>query len=103
VGYLEEQAVVTYSHIIDEIDKGNLPMWKVLPAPPIAVDYWQLPRDSMVQKRTKKNLIQRTILHLFQMRDVILAIRADEAHHRLVNHTLASMDMKAPNPFKPGH
>ena len=36
------------------------------------------------------------------MRDVILAIRADEAHHRQVNHTLSSMDPKKPNPFGPG-
>jgi ubiquinol oxidase len=54
---LEEQAVVTYSHILEEIDKGNLPMWKALPAPPLAVDYWRLPKEAM-------------------MRDVILAIRS---------------------------
>lgn len=36
------------------------------------------------------------------MRDVLLAIRADEAHHRLVNHTLSSMKPSAPNPFGPG-
>ena len=51
----------------------------------IAVNYWdwELSPDAM-------------------MRDVILAIRADEAHHRLVNHTLASMKLKDQNPFKPG-
>ena len=58
-------------------------MWKSLPAPPLAVEYWRLPKDAL-------------------MRDVILAIRADEAHHRLVNHTLGSMDSKDKNPFKPG-
>ena len=36
------------------------------------------------------------------MRDVILAIRADEAHHRVVNHTLSSLPLCAPNPFLPG-
>ncbi|KAK2161628.1 hypothetical protein LSH36_113g05007 [Paralvinella palmiformis] len=36
------------------------------------------------------------------MKDVILAIRADEAHHRLVNHTLASMERDDFNPYKPG-
>ncbi len=36
------------------------------------------------------------------MRDVILAIRADEAHHRVVNHTLGSMDESDQNPHKPG-
>ena len=83
VGYLEEQAVVTYTHILAEMDGGRLPMWSKLPAPPIAISYWKLPKDAM-------------------MRDVILVIRADEAHHRLVNHTLGSMDLKDKNPFKPG-
>ena len=36
------------------------------------------------------------------MRDVILAIRADEAHHRLVNHTLSNMKSHDTNPYKPG-
>lgn len=35
------------------------------------------------------------------MRDVILAIRADEAHHRKVNHTLASTHLSEQNPFNP--
>jgi len=83
VGYLEEQAVVTYTHILEEMDAGRLPMWSQLPAPEIAICYWKLPQDAM-------------------MRDVILVIRADEAHHRLVNHTLGSMDLKDKNPFKPG-
>ena len=36
------------------------------------------------------------------MRDVILAIRADEAHHRLVNHTFSNMQMDEMNPYRPG-
>ena len=36
------------------------------------------------------------------MKDVILAIRADEAHHRVVNHTLASLKETDYNPYKPG-
>ena len=83
VGYLEEQAVVTYTHILQELDAGRLPMWEKLPAPELAVTYWKLPQDAL-------------------MREVILAIRADEAHHRTVNHTLGSMDLRAKNPFKPG-
>ena len=83
MGYLDEQAVVTYTHILEEIDAGRLPMWRELPAPKIAVNYWKLPPTA-------------------SMRDVILVIRADEANHRLVNHTLASMDLKKKNPFKPG-
>ena len=33
------------------------------------------------------------------MRDVILAIRADEACHSHVNHTFAELEPDAPNPF----
>uniref|UniRef100_A0ABM0MV30 Alternative oxidase, mitochondrial-like n=1 Tax=Saccoglossus kowalevskii TaxID=10224 RepID=A0ABM0MV30_SACKO len=36
------------------------------------------------------------------MRDVIEVIRADEAHHRVVNHTLGSLDKDAKNPYGPG-
>lgn len=36
------------------------------------------------------------------MRDVILAIRADEAHHRAVNHTLSDMKQSDENPHGPG-
>jgi len=56
VGYLEEQAVITYSDILDKIDEGKLPMWSNLPAPEIAVNYWKLGDSAL-------------------MRDVILAIR----------------------------
>ncbi len=82
VGYLEEQAVVTYTHILEEIDGGRLPMWKRLPAPEIAVKYWHLDPDAAM------------------MRDVILAIRADEDHHRHVNHTLGDLKSQDRNPFK---
>ena len=37
-----------------------------------------------------------------KMKDVVLAIRADEAHHRVVNHTLGSMKRTDYNPYKPG-
>ena len=37
------------------------------------------------------------------MRDVILVIRADEAHHRMVNHTLSSIKSTDDNPYlQPG-
>lgn len=83
VGYLEEQAVVTYSEILAKMDEGRLPMWSALPAPEIAVKYWKLEQEA-------------------KMRDVILAIRADEAHHRVVNHTLGDLNSKKQNPFGPG-
>lgn len=82
VGYLEEEAVVTYTHILQSIDNnGELKGWATQKAPEIARTYWSLPEDAT-------------------MRDVIVMIRADEAHHRDVNHTLASIPQDALNPFR---
>ena len=44
VGYLEEEAVRTYTHAIKDLDSGKLTNWTNMPAPKIAVDYWQLKR-----------------------------------------------------------
>ena len=67
VGYFEEQAVVSYSQYLQEIDAGRV---ENVPAPKIAIDYWQLPADA-------------------RLREVVLAVRADEAGHRDVNHGFA--------------
>ena len=67
VGYFEEQAVVSYSQYLQEIDAGRVAN---MPAPAIAIEYWQLPADA-------------------RLRDVVLAVRADEAGHRDVNHGFA--------------
>lgn len=83
VGYLEEEAVKTYTYCLKCIDDGTLPVWSTRPAPSLAVNYWRLKEDAV-------------------MRDVILAIRADEAHHRVVNHTLSSIHLNEKNPFSPG-
>ena len=72
VGYFEEQAVVSYSQYLQEIDAGRV---ENVPAPKLARDYWQLPADA-------------------RLRDVVLAVRADEAGHRDVNHGFA--DQLAP-------
>ena len=80
VGYLEEEAVNTYTRIVNDIDAGYLPEWTSAPAPPVAVAYWRLAPNAV-------------------MRDVILAIRADEAIHRDVNHVFASIDKTTRNPF----
>ncbi|GMH09145.1 hypothetical protein Nepgr_010985 [Nepenthes gracilis] len=64
VGYLEEEAIHSYSEFLKELDNGNI---NNVPAPAIAIDYWQLPSDST-------------------LRDVVMVVRADEAHHRDVNH-----------------
>jgi hypothetical protein len=82
VGYLEEEAVITYTRIIEEIEAGNLPEWAQMDAPEIAVKYWAMPEG------------HRT------MHDLMLYVRADEAKHREVNHTLGNLNQKAdPNPY----
>ena len=68
VGYFEEEAVVSYTQYLAEIDAGRLPNPE---APEIAIDYWKLPKDA-------------------RLRDVVIAVRADEANHRDVNHAFAN-------------
>lgn len=68
VGYFEEEAVISYTHYLAELDEGRSPN---VPAPAIARHYWKLPEDAT-------------------LRDVVLVVRADEAHHRDVNHGFAS-------------
>lgn len=67
VGYFEEEAVISYTNYLQEIDEGRSPN---VPAPEIAKRYWNLPADAT-------------------LRDVVLVVRADEAHHRDVNHAFA--------------
>jgi len=67
VGYFEEQAVISYTQYLQQIDSGRV---ENVPAPKIAIDYWQLPANA-------------------RLRDVVLAVRADEAGHRDVNHGFA--------------
>jgi ubiquinol oxidase len=67
VGYFEEEAVLSYTHYLAEIDAGRVPN---VAAPAIARRYWKLADDAT-------------------LRDVVLVVRADEAHHRDVNHGLA--------------
>jgi ubiquinol oxidase len=67
VGYFEEEAVVSYTHYLKEVDEGRSAN---VPAPQIARDYWGLPAEAT-------------------LRDVIEVVRADEAHHRDVNHGFA--------------
>ena len=68
VGYFEEEAVISYTHFLAELDAGRSPN---VPAPAIARHYWKLPDDAT-------------------LRDVVLVVRADEAHHRDVNHGFAN-------------
>lgn len=72
VGYLEEEAVKTYTNCLNELDAGKLPYWTDMPATPETIKYWGLPENA-------------------KFRDVLLAIRADEAMHREVNHHLGGL------------
>jgi hypothetical protein len=84
VGYLEEEAVHTYTRCIREIESGVLPKWSDpdFKIPEMAITYWHMPETN----RT--------------MKDLILYIRADEAVHRGVNHTLSNLNnQEDPNPF----
>jgi ubiquinol oxidase len=74
VGYFEEEAVFSYTEYLAGVDAGTYPN---VPAPEIAIRYWKLKPDA-------------------KLRDVILAVRADEAGHRDVNHGFADqLDAKA--------
>ncbi len=68
VGYFEEEAVLSYTQYLQEIDEGRSPN---VPAPAIAKHYWKLPDDAT-------------------LRDVVRVVRADEAHHRDINHGFSS-------------
>ena len=67
VGYFEDQAVISYTHYLEEIDAGRVPN---IPAPKIAINYYKLAEDAT-------------------LRDVVLAVRADEQGHADVNHGMA--------------
>jgi len=64
VGYFEEEAVISYTQYLAEVEAGTQ---ENVPAPQIAIEYWQLGKEA-------------------RLSDVIIAVRADEAEHRDVNH-----------------
>lgn len=80
VGYLETEAVSTYTKAIASLDAGEVPEWTDKPAPGIAIKYWGLPKDAT-------------------FRDMLLQVRADEAVHCRVNQKLSETDQTAQNPF----
>ena len=56
--------MISYTFYLHELDDGRSPD---VAAPDIAKHYWKLPADAT-------------------LRDVIVVVRADEAHHRDINH-----------------
>ncbi len=69
VGYFEEEAVISYTEYLHELESGAIPDE---PAPEVAINYWNLP------------------LHA-TLKDVVRVIRDDEAGHRDVNHNFATV------------
>ena len=69
VGYFEEEAVISYTEYLKEIEEGKIENIK---APEIAINYWNLPLNST-------------------LKDVVKVIRDDEAGHRDVNHSFANI------------
>ena len=69
VGYFEEEAVISYTEYLKEIEEGKIENIK---APEIAINYWNLPLNS-------------------RLKDVVEVIRDDEAGHRDVNHSFANI------------
>jgi ubiquinol oxidase len=67
VGYFEDQAVISYTHYLEEIDAGRT---ENIPAPRIAISYYDLAPDAT-------------------LRDVVIAVREDEQGHADVNHGMA--------------
>ena len=69
VGYFEEEAVISYTEYLNELENGKI---QDQAAPEIAINYWNLPLHST-------------------LKDVVKVIRDDEASHRDVNHSFASI------------
>eukprot|EP00761_Pharyngomonas_kirbyi_P008074 gb/GECH01008085.1/.p1 GENE.gb/GECH01008085.1/~~gb/GECH01008085.1/.p1 ORF type:complete len:350 (+),score=76.98 gb/GECH01008085.1/:1-1050(+) len=67
VGYLEEEAVVSYTRYLKEIEEGRI---ENIPAPDIAKQYWQLSEDA-------------------DLKELVRAVRADECGHRDRNHEIS--------------
>lgn len=67
IGYFENQAVVSYTQYLEEIDSGRVAN---IPAPQIAIDYYKLSKDAT-------------------LRDVVIKVRDDEQGHADVNHGMA--------------
>jgi ubiquinol oxidase len=80
VGYLEEEAVFSYTQYLADIDSGAS---ENVPAPKFAIDYWKLSPDA-------------------RLRDVVIVVRLDEAKHRDVNHDFADdLESRAGRSSKP--
>jgi ubiquinol oxidase len=78
VGYFEEEAVVSYTAFLAEIDAGR---FENVAAPELAIAYWKLSPDA-------------------RLRDVVFAVREDEAGHRDVNHAMSDQLRSGETPWR---
>ena len=69
MGYFKEQAVISYTKYLDQIDYGNKPN---IEASLIAKKYYGLPVNA-------------------SLRDVVIAVRADEQGHRVTDQIIADL------------
>lgn len=69
VGYLEEEAVISYTQYLNEVEEGRIENCAI---PQIAHDYWNLPKTA-------------------KLKELIIVIRNDECKHRDVNHQFSNM------------
>jgi ubiquinol oxidase len=69
VGYLEEEAIQSYSDYLKKVLSGDI---ENVPAPVFGIQYWKLKKDACLS-------------------DLIVAIREDEWHHRDVNHHFSDL------------
>lgn len=81
VVYLEEEAVVGYTDFLAQVAAGAVENG---PAPRVAIDYWKPHKDA-------------------QLQEAIIAVRADEAKHRHVNHSFAATLAKDSGQHGAGH
>ena len=72
VGYLEEEAVHTYTELLRKFDEGKLELWKDMKASKESCEYYDLKEGAPI-------------------REMLLSVRADEAVHREINHHFASI------------
>jgi ubiquinol oxidase len=70
IGYFEEEAVISYTDYIKQIDLGNI---EDVPAPATAIEYYGL-RDGAT------------------LRDMLHSIREDERKHSITNHRYANSE-----------
>ncbi len=69
VGYLEEEAVISYTQYLTEVEEGRIPNCEI---PQLAHEYWNLPKTA-------------------KLKELIVVIRNDECKHRDVNHQFSDM------------